>query len=167
LQGIPCNQIRSQLRAAILIAGFAIRSRLAAIGLAIVCFASAGVADEHKPMTAEQRMQARFPQPVRVGDLIGLPVLDDSASTLGHVRDVARTKNNKIELIITYDGFFGWGARPGAVPLEVVAIAGRHLTSLDMPRSEYAEAPTWAPTLSDAGAQLSDDTTIQIALSRH
>jgi len=143
------------------------RGKLAAIGLAIVCLASAGAADEQKPMTAEQRMQARFPQPVRVGDLIGLPVLDDSASTLGHVREVVRTKDDKIELIVAYDGFFGWGARPVAVPLEVVGIAGRHLTSLDMPRGEYAAAPTWAPTLSDAGAQLSDDTTIRIALSRH
>ena len=31
-------------------------------------------------------MQRRFPQPVRVGDLIGLPVLDDDSRTLGYVR---------------------------------------------------------------------------------
>ena len=49
-------------------------------------------------------MQARFPQPVRVGDLIGLPMLDDSACTLGHVREVVRTPENKIELIVSYGG---------------------------------------------------------------
>ena len=38
------------------------------------------------PSAAEARMQMRFPQPVRVGDLIGLPVLDDGDSTLGRVR---------------------------------------------------------------------------------
>jgi hypothetical protein len=140
-------------------------SQLAAIGLAMFCLTSAGVADEQKPMTTEQRMQARFPQLVRVGDLIGMPVLDDSASTLGHVREVVRTKQDKIELIVAYGGFLGWGARPVAVPLDVVGIAGRHLSSLDMPRSEYAAAPTWTPTLPDAGAQLPADAIIRVALS--
>jgi hypothetical protein len=142
------------------------RGKLAAIGLVFVYLTSAAMADEPKPMTAEQRMQARYPQPVRVGDLIGLPLLDDSASTLGCVREVVRTKENQIELIVAYDGFLGWGTRPVAVPIEVVGIAGRHLTSLDMPRTEYATAPTWMPA--DAGAQsIPDNTIIKIALSRH
>jgi PRC-barrel domain len=143
------------------------RGKLAAIGMVLLCLTSTGVADEQKPMTAEQRMQARFPQPVRVGDLIGMPMLDDRASTLGYVREVVRTKEDKIELIVAYGGFLGWGARPVAVPLDVVGIAGRHLSSLDMPRSEYATAPTWTPTLPDAGAQLAADATIRVALSRH
>jgi hypothetical protein len=116
------------------------------------------------PLTTEQRMQARYPQPVRVGDLIGLPVLDDGARTLGYVREVVRTNDNKIELIVDYDVFFGWHTRPVAVPLEVVGIAGRQISSLDMPRREYATAPTWR----DAGAQtLPADAMIRIALSRH
>ena len=149
------------------------RGKLAAIGkvmataMAIVCLTSAGMADESRPMTAAQRMQARYPQPVRVGDLIGLPVLDDSAVTLGHVREVVRTKENQIELIVTYGGFLGWGTRPVAVPIEVVGIAGRHLTSLDMPPKEFAAAPTWMPSSPDAGTQIADNATIRIALSRH
>ena len=116
------------------------------------------------PPTAEQRMHARYPQPVRVGDLIGLPLLDDQARTLGYVREVVRTNENKIELIIDYDGFLGWHSRPIAVPLEVVGIAGRQISSLDMPRSEYASAPTWQ----NAGAHaLPADAMIKIALSRH
>jgi hypothetical protein len=115
-------------------------------------------------LTPEQRMQARFPQPVRVGDLIGRPVLDDSARSLGTVRKIVRTGNNKIEVIVDYDGFLGFGTRPVAVPIEVLGIAGRHLSSLDMPRSEYAAAPTWQ----NAKAQtLPDDTTIKVALARH
>ncbi|HKM87246.1 MAG TPA: PRC-barrel domain-containing protein [Xanthobacteraceae bacterium] len=122
-----------------------------------------GMEDEKKPMTPEQRMQARFPQPVRVGDLIGLPMLDDSASTLGHVRQVVRTPQNKIELIVSYGGFLGWGARPVAVPIEVVGIMGRELASLDMSRGEFAAAPTWR----NADAQaLANDATIKIALAR-
>jgi hypothetical protein len=113
--------------------------------------------------TPEQRMQARFPQPVRVGDLIGLPLLDDSHRTLGYVREVVRTTNSKIELIIGYGGLLGWGVRPVAVPIEVVGIRGRELASLDMPRSEYARAPTWHG--GDATA-LAADATIRVALCR-
>ena len=36
-----------------------------------------GTDDANKPMPMVERMNRRFPQPVRVGDLIGLPVLDD------------------------------------------------------------------------------------------
>ena len=116
-------------------------------------------------MPPEQRMQARFPQPVRVGDLIGLPVLDDNARTLGYVSKIVRTNQDKIELIVDYRGFFGWRSRPIAVPLEVVGIAGpSDLASLDMPRMEYRSAPTWQ----NAGAQaLPADAMIKIALSRH
>jgi hypothetical protein len=122
-----------------------------------------GMEEEKKPMTPEQRMQARFPQNVRVGDLIGLPVLDDSSSTLGHVREVVRTQNDRIELIVAYGGFLGWGRRLVAVPIEVIGIQGRELASLDMPPSEYAKAPTWH----DAEAQaLPAESTIKIALAR-
>jgi len=122
-----------------------------------------GMEAEKKPMTPAERMQARFPQPVRVGDLVGLPLLDDESRTLGCVREVVRTTDDRIELIVSYGGFFGWGARPVAVPIEVVGIQGRELASLDMRRSEYAAAPTWR----NAGAQpLPDDAIIKIALSR-
>jgi len=116
------------------------------------------------PQTPEQRMQARYPQTVRVGDIVGRPILDDSASTLGHVRKVVRTDGNKIALIVDYRGFFDWHSRPVAVPLEVVGIAGRHLTSLDMPRRDYIHARTWED---GSGAALPADATIKIALSRH
>jgi hypothetical protein len=134
---------------------------LATIGLMISLVTAAAA---QTALTPEQRMQARFPQPVRVGDLIGRPVLDDSARSLGTVRKIVRTGNNKIEVIVDYDGFLGFGTRPVAVPIEVLGIAGRHLSSLDMPRSEYAAAPTWQ----NAKAQtLPDDTTIKVALARH
>ena len=102
-----------------------------------------GMDDANKPMPMVERMNRRFPQPVRVGDLIGLPVLDDRSSTLGFVRQVVRTAAGKTELIVSYSRWFGWFGRPVAVPIEVVGIEGRQLASLDMARSEYAAAPTW------------------------
>ena len=62
-------------------------------------------------MAAAERMRRRFPQAVRVGDLIGLPLLDDGDRTLGYVRQVVRTPQDKIELIVAYGGCLGWGAR--------------------------------------------------------
>ena len=123
-----------------------------------------GMDDANKPMPMVERMNRRFPQPVRVGDLIGLPVLDDRSSTLGLVRQVVRTADGKIKLIVSYSRWFGWFGRPVAVPIEVVGIEGRQVASLDMPRSEYAAAPTWQGQ--DATA-LPDDATIRIALGRN
>ncbi len=138
-------------------------SSTAAIVLAQAMVPPTGMEERKKPMTPQERMQARFPQPVRVGDLIGLSLLDDSSCTLGRVREVVRTADGRIELIVAYGGLLGWGARPVAVPIEVVGIQGRELASLDMPRSEYAAAPTWR----NAGAQaLPDDAMIKIALAR-
>ena len=123
-----------------------------------------GMDDATKPMPMIERMNRRFPQPVRVGDLIGLPVLDDRSSTLGFVRQVVRTAAGKTELIVSYSRWFGWFGRPVAVPIEVVGIEGRQLASLDMPRSEYAAAPTWQ---GQGATALPDDASIRIALARN
>jgi hypothetical protein len=123
-----------------------------------------GANDADRPMPMEQRMLRRYPQPVRVGDLVGLPVLDDRASTLGTVRQVVRTPDNKVKLIVSYSRWFGWFGHPVAVPIEAVGIEGRQLASLDMPRSEYAVAPRWQGT--DAMV-LPNDATIRIALARN
>jgi hypothetical protein len=128
--------------------------------------AASGVASPGD-VAMEERMRRRFPQPVRVGDLIGLPLLDDNARTLGYVRQVVRTSQNRFELIVAYNdllGWFGWNTRPVAVPIEAVGIAGRQLSSLDMPRSEFAVAPTWQQT-NEITVAAADS--INVALSRH
>jgi hypothetical protein len=114
-------------------------------------------------LSPEQRMQRRFPQPVKVGDLIGLPVLDLDDRTLGYVKSVVRTADGKIKLIVPHGGFLGWGRRPVAVPIEVVAIAARQIALLDMTRAELDAAPTWADPLSRS---LPAGETIRIGLYR-
>lgn len=108
-------------------------------------------AASEKELTPEQKMQKRFPHPVRVGDLIGLPVLDDDDSTIGYVRQVVRSPEGKISLIVPYSAWLGWariewGKRPVAVPIETVVILARQLDAVDMPRSDFDEAPTWTPS---------------------
>ncbi len=123
-----------------------------------------GMEDAEKPMPMVERFNKRFPQPVRVGFLVGLPVLDDGASTLGHVRQVVRTPEGKIVLIVSYSRWFGWFGRPVAVPIEAVGIEGRQIASLDMARGDYAAAPTWQ---AGSATALPDDATIRIALARN
>jgi hypothetical protein len=114
-------------------------------------------------LTPEQKMQRRYPQPVKVGDLIGLPVLDHKDRTLGYVQSVVRTEAGKIRLVVPYGGFLGWGRRPVAVPIEVVAIAGRQLAALDMTRAEFDAAPAWSDPRS---RNLPATETIRIGLYR-
>lgn len=118
--------------------------------------------------TPEETMRKRFPQPVRVGDLIGLRVLDYDDLTIGRVQQVVRTPAGKVELIVPYGGLFGlsvpgWRTRPVAVPIETVAILGRQIAALDMQREEFATAPTWsaAEAMTIAPGEM-----IQIAITR-
>jgi hypothetical protein len=126
-----------------------------------------GMDDASKPMPMLDRMNRRFPQPVRVGDLIGLPVLDDSASTLGYVQQVVKGPVGQPELIVSYNkwfGWFGWFTKPVAVPIEATGIEGKQIISLDMPPSEYATAPAWQ---GQSAMALPNDDTIRIALARN
>jgi len=115
------------------------------------------------PSDAESRFGMRFPQPVRVGDLIGLPVLDDDDTTLGRVREVVRDPQGKIKLIVAYSKWWGIGGRPVAVPIEVVEILGRQIDAVDMKPAEFAAAPTW---VAGADAPIAPDQIIRIAVGR-
>ena len=127
---------------------------------------------EQRKLTPEEMMARRFPQPVRVGDLIGLPVLDDQDSTIGYIHEVVRTPTGKIQLVVPYGHWFGWiraggpfdwNRRPVGVPIETVAILGRQVDALDMSRDEFDKAPTYEAGRNSA---LGPDEIIKIALGR-
>jgi len=115
------------------------------------------------PISPEERMNRRFPQPVRVGDLISLRVLDDQDVTIGLVRKVVRTPQGKILVLVSQGGWFGWGERLVAAPIEVLAIFGRQLASLDMEPKEYVSASTW---VEGSGTPIPDNEIIRIALTK-
>lgn len=127
-----------------------------------------GMGSEDKAMATQnmpgaERMRRRFPQAARVGSLIGLPVIDENARTLGYVREVVRTRQGAVKLIVSTGGWFGWGARLIAVPIEVLGIAGRQLVSLDMAAGDYVTAPTWQRGDEQV---IPDPDTISVALAR-
>ena len=119
-----------------------------------------GMMDAQNPMPMKERYLKRFPQPARVADLIGMPVLDLYSKTLGYVRKVVRTPAGEIEFIVDYSRWWGWFGR---LPLEALGVEGGHLVSLDMSPSEYAAAPTWRDR---EAIPLPNDAIVRVALSR-
>ena len=123
--------------------------------------------DPNKGRTPEERMARRYPQPVKVGFLIGLPMLDERDSTYGYIREVVRTPEGKIVLVVPYRAWLGWaptgwGRKDVAVPIETVAILARQVAALDFSRDDFAAAPAYTPS----GTPLSPDETIKIAVYR-
>lgn len=124
--------------------------------------------DQEKELTPEQKFEKRFPQTARVGHLIGLPVLDDDDSTIGYVREVVRSPDGQISLIVPYSAWFGWlpvewGKRPVAVPIETVTLLALQFDSVDMARDDYGDAPAWTPSQAQP---LPPDAKILVALGR-
>jgi hypothetical protein len=115
-------------------------------------------------MAAEERMKRRYPQPIRVGALVGARVSDNDSRTIGYVRQVIRTPQGKVDLVVDCCGLLGFGTRPVAVPIAVLGVFGREVASLDMPRSDYSSAPVWQSAAGDT--VLSNDDMVQIALAR-
>ncbi len=112
------------------------------------------------------RMARRWPQKVRVDALVGLPVNDDRDRALGRVEQVVRAPDGALRLIVRYNrtfAWFGWFTRPVAVPIEVVALYGRQLASLDMQPDAYADAPTW---VAGDDRPLAGDEVIRVALTK-
>ena len=136
--------------------------------LAGPAFAAGGAHTQTAPaeddgLTPAERMEKRFPQKVRVGDLVGLPLLDFDDRTLGRVTAVARTAEGGIVLVVPVGGWFGHGGRPVAVPIEAVAILGRQIALLDIDREDLPEQATWT---AGSGAMVPADETIRIAITR-
>ena len=139
----------------------------APVGAALPATPQDAQPDPNKGGTPEERMNRRYPQPVRVGFLIGLPVLDEKDSTYGYIREVVRTPEGKILLVVPYRAWLGWaptdwGRKTVAVPLETVAIQGRQVSALDFSPEDFAAAAAYA----GHGTALPADETIRIAVSR-
>jgi hypothetical protein len=113
--------------------------------------------------TPEERMNARFPQKVRVGDLIGVPVQDEDDRVLGYVTDVVRKLDGKIVLVMPEGAWLWRSGRPVPIPIETMAILARHINLLDIPREDVPTLPTWDPA---EGISIARNDIIRIAIGR-
>jgi hypothetical protein len=81
--------------------------------------------------------------PVRVADLLDLPIVDEAKSTMGRVRGVVRTDDGKIQLLLPLGGLFGFGERLVPVPIENVALSGPQVMVLEVPPDRFQKSATW------------------------
>ena len=107
----------------------------------------------------------RFPQPVRVADLLHRAVLQavESQTVLGHVRAIVRAADGTIEAVVDYGGVLGIGARPIAVPVNAIALLGQDVEIVDL-KPEQLHA---MPTFNGSGfTSLAEGDTIKVGLTR-
>jgi hypothetical protein len=107
----------------------------------------------------------RFPQPVRVGDLLGREVLRplESQDVLGRVRRVVRDGNSEISIVIDFGGFLGFGGRPIAVPVDAMVLLGEDMEIVAFTPKQLRGFPTFSPA---GTTDVADDTIIKVGLAK-
>ena len=135
--------------------------------LAIVLTLGAGAAHgEDMAGPSPAKAAARYPQPVRVGRLIGADVLQptEAQHVLGHVRAFVRAKDGRISMIMTTGGLFGFDTRSVAIPLDAIALLGEYVAILDLTPEQVAALPSGSPA--DGATPVGPEESIRVALTK-
>jgi hypothetical protein len=113
-----------------------------------------------------QATAKRFPQPVRVGDLLERRVLEpvESMPTLGRVRSVVKEPDGTIAVVMDYYvGFLGLHTRRIAVPVNGMVLLGQFMEVMDFEPGQLNKFPAFDP----AGTRpLAPDTVIRVGLAK-
>ncbi len=107
----------------------------------------------------------RFPQPVRVGDLLQREVLRpiERQPVLGRVFAVVRRPDGGIEFVVNYGGWFGFLRRPIAVPIDAMVLLGEAVEIIGISPEELAGFKTFDPT---SATPLPPDSIIHVGLAK-
>jgi hypothetical protein len=107
----------------------------------------------------------RFPQPVRVGDLLHRLVLQpvESQIILGRVHAVTRDANGNVMVVMNFGGFYGFGGRLIAVPIDAMVLLGQDMEVVAFTPKQLSTFPTYS--LSDT-AVVADDTVLRVGLAK-
>ncbi|HEX3984344.1 MAG TPA: hypothetical protein VHX12_11665 [Acidisoma sp.] len=116
-------------------------------------------------MSLAQSAAMRFPQPVRVGDLLHRLVLRpvESQDILGRVRAVVRNQQGETLIVMSFGGIFGFGSRPIAVPVDAMVLLGQDMEVVAFTPQELAAFPTFTSAGTTA---LGDDMQIKVGLAK-
>jgi hypothetical protein len=108
----------------------------------------------------------RFPQPVRVGDLLHRLVLQpvESQIILGRVRAVTRDAHGNVMMVMNFGGFYGLGGRLIAVPVDAMVLLGQDMEIVAYTPRQLSTFPTYAP--SPETSRVSDDTVLKVGLAK-
>jgi hypothetical protein len=107
--------------------------RLLLIGLLVVGTPLYAQQPAPPGMSLTEAAARRFPQRVRVGDLLKRQVLQplESQPTLGWVRDVVKRADGSIDVVLDYGGVLGLFTRPIAVPVDAMVLLGQYMEVVD------------------------------------
>jgi hypothetical protein len=116
-------------------------------------------------MSLAESAAMRFPQPVRAGDLPGRDVLlpVESQDVLGHVRQLVRDSQGQIMVVINFGGFFGFGSRPIAVPVDAMVLVGQDMEVVAFTLEQLRQFPTFSPS---GMIPVADDAIIKVGLAK-
>jgi hypothetical protein len=116
-------------------------------------------------MSLAESAAMRFPQPVRVGDLLHRDVLQpvESQNVLGTVRQVVRAGSGAIEIVINFGGFLGFGARPIAVPVDAMVLLGQDMEVVAFTPQQLRNLPTFSAS---GTSPVPDDSIIRVGLAK-
>ena len=116
-------------------------------------------------MSLAQSAAMRFPQPVRVGDLLGRDVLQpvESQNVLGTVDAVVRDGDGTLKVVVNYGGFLGFGTRPIAVPVDAMVLVGSVMEVAAFTPEQLRQFPTFSP---GGTTPVPADTVIKVGLAK-
>jgi hypothetical protein len=147
-------------------AGLVGRSAMARAMVFLAVLIVAGVARAEPDAGALAAAAARrFPQPVRVGDLLHRDVLQpvESQNVLGSVRAVVRNSTGQVVVVVNFGGILGFGARPIAVPVDAMVLVGDVMEIVAYTPKELRAFPMF----SGAGTvALGPDAVIRVGLAK-
>ncbi len=107
----------------------------------------------------------RFPQPVRVGDLLGRDVLRpvESQDVLGRVQGLVQDANGQIMVVVDFGGLLGFGSRPIAVPVDGMVLLGQDMEIVAFTPEQLKQFPTFSASGTTA---IADNAIIKIGLAK-
>ncbi|WP_237477102.1 hypothetical protein [Lichenibacterium dinghuense] len=122
------------------------------------------------------RSDRRFPQPVRVGALVGRELLSpyEWQPVLGRIAAVVRRGDGSLDVVVHLDGrlgldwlglgwvdWWGFGSRRVSVPVDAVALLGEYVGLMDLTSERLRALPDFAPA---STVDLKPDETIRVGL---
>ena len=138
---------------------------VAVAGVAHAQSATPGGMPPPSGMSLAESAAMRFPQPVRVGDLLHRDVLRpvESQEVLGRVRAVVRDSSGSILVVIDFGGFLWFGSRAIAIPIDAMVLVGNDMEVVAYTPAQLRKFPTFEPAGTTA---VSDDAVIKVGLAK-
>ncbi|MCB8882755.1 hypothetical protein ACELLULO517_21095 [Acidisoma cellulosilytica] len=116
-------------------------------------------------MSLAESTAMRFPQPVRVGDLTDRLILQpvESQIILGRVHAVVRNAQGEVSVVMNFGGFYGYGGRLIAVPIDAMVLLGDEMEVVAYTPKQLAGFATFS---ADGTTPVADDAFLKVGLAK-